>query len=286
MKLTKTKLSFNSFQIKLLALVFMTIDHLGAYASDIPVFGACTLLLRTLGRISAPLFLFAVVQGAIHTRSKWKYFLRLYLAGVCVSFFDMFVYHFAGSALHLPGWGNIFYTFAFILLYILLMEKLIFAARARKWRTALLMLFCIAATLIPVTFPTLLDLLPSDFLRRAANACIYKFAPSLLTVQYGIPFVVLGICMYFAKTKRRQCLVYFAFCILCALYVFFLRQLLPQWSRAVVGSAYNRIQCYMILALPFMMLYNGEKGKSGKWLFYGYYPLHRYVIAILNFFWV
>lgn len=283
MKLTKTGFSLNSFQIKLLALIFMTIDHIGAYAHDIPVISSCYTLLRTIGRISAPLFLFAVVQGAIHTRSKWKYFLRLYLAGVCVSFFDMFVYKLAGKALQLPGWGNIFYTFAFVVLYILLAEKLIAAAKAHKWHTVLLTLLCFAATLLPLTFQKLFTLLPEGFLLRAAKACIYKFFPLLPSVQYGIPFVMLGIAMYFAKEKKQQCLTYLIFCILCFVYVYFLRQRLPEWCMAIVGSTYNRAQCYMILALPLMLLYNGQKGRSGKWLFYGYYPLHRYVIAIANF---
>ena len=38
----------------------------------------------------------------------------------------------------------------------------------------------------------------------------------------------------------------------------------------------------MILALPFMLLYNGEKGKAHKSLFYVYYPLHRNLLSFVG----
>lgn len=36
----------------------------------------------------------------------------------------------------------------------------------------------------------------------------------------------------------------------------------------------------MILALPFMLLYNGRRGGEHKYFFYLYYPLHQFVIAV------
>ena len=37
----------------------------------------------------------------------------------------------------------------------------------------------------------------------------------------------------------------------------------------------NSLQLNMALALPFMALYNGQRGRPVKWFFYWYYPLHR-----------
>ena len=42
---------------------------------------------------------------------------------------------------------------------------------------------------------------------------------------------------------------------------------------------YN-FQCFMILALPLLLLYNGKRGKGPKRFFYGYYPTHSYVLYI------
>ena len=40
-------------------------------------------------------------------------------------------------------------------------------------------------------------------------------------------------------------------------------------------------QWFMIAALPFMLLYNGQRGRSMKYFFYLYYPLHVYALTFL-----
>lgn len=51
-----------------------------------------------------------------------------------------------------------------------------------------------------------------------------------------------------------------------------------------VNKVYGIIQLFVILVYPLLKQYNGErgKGKSLKWLFYIYYPLHLVVIGILR----
>lgn len=39
-------------------------------------------------------------------------------------------------------------------------------------------------------------------------------------------------------------------------------------------------QWMMIAALPFMLLYDGRRGRPVKWLFYWFYPLHLAVITV------
>ena len=46
---------------------------------------------------------------------------------------------------------------------------------------------------------------------------------------------------------------------------------------------YN-FQCFMILALPLLLLYNGERGKGHKNFFYVYYPAHIYVLYVISHF--
>ncbi|MCM1364861.1 MAG: conjugal transfer protein TraX [Faecalibacterium sp.] len=40
----------------------------------------------------------------------------------------------------------------------------------------------------------------------------------------------------------------------------------------------------VFLSMPILMMYNGEKGhfKSSKWVFYVFYPLHMFVIAVVH----
>ena len=41
-------------------------------------------------------------------------------------------------------------------------------------------------------------------------------------------------------------------------------------------------QCFMILALPLLLLYNGKRGKAHKAFFYIYYPAHIYALYLMQ----
>ena len=43
-------------------------------------------------------------------------------------------------------------------------------------------------------------------------------------------------------------------------------------------------QIYMIFAIPIIALYNGEKGKSMKYLFYIFYPVHIWILYLTSYF--
>ena len=46
----------------------------------------------------------------------------------------------------------------------------------------------------------------------------------------------------------------------------------------------NVCQFAMILALPFILSYNGERGKNAKYMFYFYYPMHIFLITVAAWF--
>lgn len=78
MKVYLKRYTLSAYQIKIIALVFMTIDHIAAYGFEIPVISKYYSVLRILGRISAPLFLYMVTESVRYTNSRSKYLLRLY----------------------------------------------------------------------------------------------------------------------------------------------------------------------------------------------------------------
>lgn len=55
-----------------------------------------------------------------------------------------------------------------------------------------------------------------------------------------------------------------------------------------IDRIYGLIQMTVVLSIPVLMLYNGQRGKNAavnramKWLFYFYYPLHLLVIGVLK----
>ncbi|WP_461812080.1 TraX family protein [Faecalimonas sp.] len=65
------KIGLNSFQLKIIAVITMIIDHVGLF------FFPQYTIFRIIGRISFPIFAFLVVEGFYHTSNILKYMLRL-----------------------------------------------------------------------------------------------------------------------------------------------------------------------------------------------------------------
>lgn len=109
------KKCLSNFDLKLIAIITMTIDHIGV------VFGTPFYnLLRAVGRLSFPIFAFLLTEGYVHTKSFGKYFFRLLvLAVVSEVIYD---YVFYGSFIYLEA-NNIFFTLALGLLTLWLLDK-------------------------------------------------------------------------------------------------------------------------------------------------------------------
>ena len=72
-----SKISLNSNQLKIIAIVTMIIDHIGYYFQP-EINEYIYYILRAIGRISMPLFAFILVQGFFHTSDLKKYILRIF----------------------------------------------------------------------------------------------------------------------------------------------------------------------------------------------------------------
>jgi len=176
MNIIKTGLT--SFQLKIIALISMTIDHIGAYSlltqsPDINIY------MRITGRIAAPVFLFLLVEGIRHTRDRRKYILRLYAAAVITElirgFFEIRM-------------GNIFQTFFYAALYITCLD-IIFK---RQKHSLLASVF--------IALPMFLQFLPNHLILRA-------FFPPPLTVEFTFVFILLAVAWYFINNKIINCAV-------------------------------------------------------------------------------
>lgn len=96
-------------QLKLLAVIFMTVDHMG-----LMLFPHKSIF-RVIGRLAMPIFAYMIAEGCRHTRSKVRYLGRmLAVAAVCQA-----VYFFAMGSLY----QGIFVTFSLSIGLILLYEQ-------------------------------------------------------------------------------------------------------------------------------------------------------------------
>lgn len=279
-------------QIKMLAVIFMTIDHLGAYGFEIPVFSTYNYQLRLIGRLAMPLFLFCLTDSIRYTRSRPKFLLRLYLCAVGVSLFTSVTNYFFGDTIGRFSLANIIYTYLYVAIYTILIENILKAVRNCEWKRGFLSVAGIAATAIPhYLFQALAEI---PFLENGltfeqkmlVRDLIESFIKDPWGVDYTLLFVLMGVLMYFAKNKYGKAAVLVVFSVMCYFGEGFMWSENSFWQwinfHTPFHTVLGRLQSKMILAVPIMLLYNGQKGKESKWFFYWYYPLHRYVISIVQ----
>lgn len=124
--------------IKMIAIISMLIDHIGAVVVErmlyFPQYGdglrTLYMVLRSIGRLGFPIFCFLLVEGFMHTRSVWKYALRL---GVFALLSEVpFDLAFSGSWMY-SKYQNVFVTLLIGLLVMIFMDRI----GKRKWPAVL-----------------------------------------------------------------------------------------------------------------------------------------------------
>ena len=160
----KTKAGLTGNQLKLIALISMTLDHIG-----LQLFPQ-VLLLRIFGRLALPIFAYMIAEGCRHTRDRKKYLGKLLGLGILCQV----VYFFAMGSLY----QCILITFSLSVVLIYAVDN------ARTTPTAILALL----TLVSVAFVCLglPRLLPgTDF-----------------AIDYGIFGVLLPVLVYFGGARK------------------------------------------------------------------------------------
>jgi hypothetical protein len=115
-------------QLKWIALITMTIDHIGLFL--FPEGEMVYVVMRILGRIAFPLFAFMIAEGFLHTSNLKKYMMRLLVLGILTETLFAVLYVYSGTNLtHLwflegPGFRmNIMWTLLLGLIGLALVKK-------------------------------------------------------------------------------------------------------------------------------------------------------------------
>lgn len=274
MNLKEKENGISADALKVIAMLTMLIDHVGAALfADVEI-------LRLIGRISFPIYVWLLVMGFVHTSSRKKYMLQMgAFALISEVPFDLAFCN--GLTLR---WQNIYFSLLWGLVLMTFLEKVLDAGKGKRrakdptengGRSASGKAAC-----VPVVWIALILL-------------IFMAIAQLLHFDYGCtgPVLVTAFYLYF-RTGRPQLLagfLIFSFSNLCTpvLDSLFSGGILDGaladpnvWSNALATAL---IECFGVMAIPFISRYNGvRRWKKGKAFFYLFYPLHLLILYAIR----
>ena len=128
-------LCLNSFSLKLIAIITMAVDHIGA------VLFPGEMIFRIIGRIGFPVFIFLMVEGFYHTGNLRKYEIRMIL----FAFISEIPFDLAFSDT-MFDWSsqNVFFTLAIGLIMLDLLQTF----QGCHWKQACVFIACVAGAVL------------------------------------------------------------------------------------------------------------------------------------------
>jgi len=284
----KFPLILSSFWLKIIALLTMTVDHVGLLFRIEPF--------RYIGRLALPLFCLMIAEGVIHTKSFKKYVLRL---GIMASVISLIIVLTDVVPL-IRNSGGSMKDARVIFIDLLLGAVAVYCLKNKRWYIKLL-------ALLPLAYGI------TSYIVTCHDACGCQgevlWFPYFLRTQYGWFGIALVIGFYFATLLGRLFVKSFsaqsgtdpnlykdsnlernAINIVSVLLLAVLSVIL-YFSESFINAniyympaAMTDIQIYAIISGAFILLYNGRRGYNRKWFQYGsylYYPLHLAIIVLI-----
>lgn len=244
-----SKIGLSSFYLKMIAIISMLIDHIGAviiesmltYNSINGIDDESLLntyyIMRSIGRIAFPIFCFLLIQGYLHTSDIKKYLTRLFIfAFISEIPFDLANFN---EILEF-SYQNVFFTLFFGLLAIYISDSLV-----------------------------------KNLVKKSSSSKSLKSVLNILI--FLIIFSLAGYITYLLNTDYS----YYGILLILLLYKSSNNKIYTAIS-LFIGLLFERHLPFVFLSIPIILLYNGEKGKNIKYFFYIFYPAHLTILYIIN----
>ena len=247
-------LPFSGAVLKWIAIVTMLIDHIGAAIflfyfrryPKTPALGTLYDILRDVGRVAFPIFVFLLVEGFLHSKNSLKYLLRLAVFALVSEIpFDL-AFH---DKLFYWEKQNVFFTLFLGLAAVQGMSNL----EKTVWK------LCTAPEGEKPDMSPAVGRIYLAFSNAGLVLLAFVLAELMNTDYHGLG--VLAICiMYFFRHKP---LVGAGLC-----------------SLVLLASSLREL--YSLAALIPISLYNGKRGRQAKYFFYAFYPVHLLILYLLR----
>lgn len=241
------RMGISGSTLKLIAIIAMLIDHIGAIVLermlrlgntglermeigiDLSGLYVIYLVMRLIGRLGFPIFCFLLIEGMQYTKDIKKYALRLFLFAVISEVpFDL---GFAGRGIYWQ-YQNVFFTLFIGLLVMIGFRKL---EDSKKWGTI------------------------SGYLLYLLVLGVGMGAAELLQTDYSAMGVLTIAAMYQYRRKR----------------------VLSVGIGCAILTVMSILEVTAFATLLPICLYNGKRGWNIKWLFYAFYPVHILVLYLI-----
>ena len=275
----------SSNMLKILALVFMVIDHIGEFIPGMPIY------LHWIGRLSAPIFIFCVAWGFTYTSNKKQYLIRLYIASLVMAIIQYWL------VIDI----NIFRSLFCLGVIIFLIDA--YKNKNEKYKKYLYVYLIWQIISVAICI----------FVIFHSSPFFFYFLPTMfgnvIYLEGGLVYVCLGVLIYLTKNNKKALAIsYTGFCVLYLivrvthylpmflgkLHVWglpFLSETIEFMLNTIIGLPpmgtggsmfFQNYQWMMIGALPFMLVYNSKRGKKMKYFFYIFYPVHIIILFYLG----
>lgn len=260
--------------LKYLALLFMVLDHIHyffSYTGKIPLF------FSMLGRMAAPLFLFCIIEGFLHTRDRRRYFLRIYLLAAGMGAVQFSFYNIGYALVRPDGFFPQNQMLASFSILLVVLQGFDWCAR-KKWGRGL------CAILIPILLPygavVMMATVPNPLFQFFLNLLSFTLLPlHAFILDGGTATLFFGIVLYLSRKNRK--LQGAAFVVACLLWdILRIRLMAPDLRLGdYFTTAYEWMELFAVIP---MLCYNGTRGRGSKAFFYWFYPAHIYLLYALS----
>ena len=231
------KKTMDANQIKLLAILAMTIDHIAWLVFPGYSKAPLALLMHLIGRMTCPIMCFFIAEGYYHTRDLNRYTLRLFVFAVISHFAYIFASQdFVDARSFIPFYyggilnqTSVMWSLAWglVMLRVANSDKIV-----DRLKPLLIILICVAS-------------FPSDW-SCVASLCVLAFGTNRGDLKKQGLWLVIYVAIY------------------AVVYCF------------AIDVVYGLLQMGVVLSLPVLRCYNGQRGRDPrvnrvmKWLFYLY----------------
>lgn len=265
---------FSGFILKILGLVFMTLDHVGLFLCEVEKTKTLGTIFRYFGRLALPIFIFLLVEGVKHTKNEIRYLIRIGVLALAFFFGQLFIF----LKYHQTNVASPIIDLLVVAITLLLLK--------RKDKFSIF-------SIIPIAFSIVSFILLN---LEKSTGIPYNFPPFYLKLSYPLYSLLLGLIFFYSDSISKFILrlnkntenlteteyleltsqIISSFGIIFVSTIFYI-------TFTFFNVSYCDIPCqiYALFSFVPIIFYSGKRGYNKKWFQYGCYiyaPLHIVII--------